>query len=313
MTIHDIVQHVAARLHDPSRRLPRILIVGDGGWDCYERLTTVRSAGPNDPVPVVRGDRQPDEHPAMATAVEWAVRATGAVSRVVDQTACGMHMLTRVSIDGREVYRRDTVQIAPKPEVIIQRMREQFRGDVDAVIIADYGRGAVTEEVAQEAIRLAMATEIPVIVDPHRNWDWSKYRGATAIKASGAFHPQGDSRFSEHHIRITTLGYQGVQINNHRIPARPPHWRIPGGEVDPIGAGDVFSAWLAVGLACRLPWQHAVAIGAAGMSVERFGTATPPKLAEVAADASEWESCFGVEHLVPAGPAASLAREAVMA
>ncbi len=51
---------------------------------------------------------------------------------------------------------------------------------VQAVILSDYGQGAITEAIAQTAITLAKEKNIPVLVDP-RGFDYSKYKGATLI------------------------------------------------------------------------------------------------------------------------------------
>jgi D-beta-D-heptose 7-phosphate kinase / D-beta-D-heptose 1-phosphate adenosyltransferase len=52
--------------------------------------------------------------------------------------------------------------------------------EADAVVLSDYAKGMISEEVAQVAIVEARRRHIPVLVDP-KGIDWSKYRGATTI------------------------------------------------------------------------------------------------------------------------------------
>jgi D-beta-D-heptose 7-phosphate kinase/D-beta-D-heptose 1-phosphate adenosyltransferase len=54
----------------------------------------------------------------------------------------------------------------------------------DAILISDYDKGVCTERVMQAAIALGRRLGVPVVVDPGRGVDWSKYRGATAIKSN---------------------------------------------------------------------------------------------------------------------------------
>jgi hypothetical protein len=82
-------------------------------------------------------------------------------------------------------------------------------------------------------------------------------------------------------LLAVTRGRLGAVL--HR-PRRPPLTipASPCAEVDPTGAGDVFAAALLAGLWRALPLEHAagLAAAAAAISVESFGTAGVPTLAE---------------------------------
>jgi len=54
----------------------------------------------------------------------------------------------------------------------------------DAILVSDYDKGVCTPAVMRAAVALGRNWGVPVVVDPGRGVDWSKYRGATAIKAN---------------------------------------------------------------------------------------------------------------------------------
>lgn len=54
----------------------------------------------------------------------------------------------------------------------------------DGILISDYDKGVCTESLMQAAIQVGRRLGIPVVVDPGRGVDWSKYRGAAAIKSN---------------------------------------------------------------------------------------------------------------------------------
>ncbi len=66
----------------------------------------------------------------------------------------------------------------------ISQQEQQFQRPFDAILVSDYDKGVCTEAVMQSVIAIGRRHGIPVVVDPGRGVDWSKYRGATAIKAN---------------------------------------------------------------------------------------------------------------------------------
>jgi len=84
---------------------------------------------------------------------------------------------------GQQVIRVDDEVVRPAaPAEANQLLREMERsiGSADAVILSDYGKGALTPEVIAFAISKAQALGIPVFVDP-KGADFRRYRGATCI------------------------------------------------------------------------------------------------------------------------------------
>ena len=54
--------------------------------------------------------------------------------------------------------------------------------DFDALLIADYAKGVCNPTLLRRLIDLARGSHIPVIIDPARIADYSRYAGATLLK-----------------------------------------------------------------------------------------------------------------------------------
>jgi D-beta-D-heptose 7-phosphate kinase / D-beta-D-heptose 1-phosphate adenosyltransferase len=170
----------------------------------------------------------------------------------------------------------------------------------DVVCIEDYNKGVCTPEVCQAVIRAARAAGIPVLVDPARIADYSKYAGATAITpnrneaelATGC--PTDGQACPEHNARLArilldTLDLQAVVLTLDRhgallLERRTPEHRatalptIAREVYDVTGAGDMMLAALAAARANGIAWPDAVrfANAAAGLEVEVFGVMPMP-------------------------------------
>jgi D-beta-D-heptose 7-phosphate kinase/D-beta-D-heptose 1-phosphate adenosyltransferase len=58
---------------------------------------------------------------------------------------------------------------------------EACRGKgLDSIILSDYGKGVVTDSLAQAVIKAGEKWDIPVLVDP-KGSDWTRYTGASAV------------------------------------------------------------------------------------------------------------------------------------
>lgn len=200
---------------------------------------------------------------------------------------------TRVVGDHQQVVRIDRETLAPAgPEFLeaaLAYCRERLPA-LDAVVLSDYGKGVLVQELTQEIIRLARAANLPVVVDPKGN-NYHAYAGATVItpnqkelaEAVGrplsgqaeveAFGQELRERLALEAL-LVTQGAQGMTLltphGAQRIPARTPR------EVfDVSGAGDTVAAVLALGLAIGLELSDAAALAnlAAGVVVTKKGTA----------------------------------------
>jgi len=164
--------------------------------------------------------------------------------------------------------------------------------EVDAVILEDYGKGFVTQELVNEIVSLAKETDTIVAVDPNPN-NWLQWSGVTLIKPNrqeafaAAGIPYDDDEKSLLEIGnklmerwdvpylLITLGEEGMIL--FHPPAEPYHTPTKAQEVyDVSGAGDTTIAFFTAALAAGLTGAEAADIAnhAAGIVVGKLGTAT---------------------------------------
>ena len=160
-----------------------------------------------------------------------------------------------------------------------------------AIVLSDYAKGVVTEEVVAAAAALARANKCPLLVDPKKPHA-GYYRGASVItpnhreaEAMGghAIQSQDDARKAAQLIHdasgasvVITRGEHGMyvfdasggSVKEAMLPAAARE------VADVTGAGDTVIAALALGMACGATLAEAAdfANRAAGAAVSRFGT-----------------------------------------
>lgn len=119
---------------------------------------------------------------------------------------------------------------------------------IDALVIADYGKGYVTPSILRTLLNFAKERGTLVVVDP-KNLSPADCEGATIVKANHAW----AARFSAHDWKdmpiVVTDGPRGVKAQH-----RGSHFQLQPGRptaptVSTVGAGDCFTAHLAVALA----------------------------------------------------------------
>jgi rfaE bifunctional protein kinase chain/domain len=216
---------------------------------------------------------------------------------------------TRVIARNQQVVRVDRESRAPltaEHEDRAFEFLERVVGEVDAVIVADYGKGYLTQSFANRLTAIARRAGILLTVDPHpyTSIDW---HGATAIKpnrleaflASGL--PPSDpvvpvlsdqalleagrrlmERWSPRELLIT-LGEHGMVL--FRENAAPSHIPTCAQTVfDVSGAGDTAIAVFTLALASGGTAEEAAQLAnvASGIVVGKLGTAavTAPELLE---------------------------------
>jgi len=160
---------------------------------------------------------------------------------------------------------------------------------VDAVCIEDYEKGLVTAELVAAVIDAAGERDVPVLIDPGRLTDYSRYRGATLLTpnrnelalAVGRLSneiPEIAVAASELRLQldvgalVVTLDREGALLVSadstwSHIPTRPRS------VYDNTGAGDAVLAMLAAAIAGGASLVDAVRLAniAGGLEVERFG------------------------------------------
>ncbi len=308
-----------------AMRGKRILVVGDLMLDRYI-YGTVERISPEAPVPVVRMTRE-TLAPGGGGNVAWNLSAMGARAAVAGllgkdsegralaallrrrgvntdlalvPSGAGTTVKTRIIAERQQVVRVDR-EIAPsltgaELEAFCRGVAEAA-GKADGVILADYGKGALTQPVVDAALGAAKAAGIPVGLDPKNpalrvpgitvatpNRKEAFLIAGRADPGAGA-DPLSDSPLRDaaeralRHWRarhlLVTLGPHGMLIV---APRRPPvHVPTRAREVyDVSGAGDTVIAVCVLALAAGADIREAAEIAnfAAGVVVGKMGTAT---------------------------------------
>jgi D-beta-D-heptose 7-phosphate kinase/D-beta-D-heptose 1-phosphate adenosyltransferase len=208
---------------------------------------------------------------------------------------------TRIVARHQQVVRVDRERKGPLPAAQTERamrLLDAAIGAIDAIVVADYGKGFLTQPLADYICRIARAHGKILTVDPHPHTSL-RWPGATAVKPNRveAFLAAGmppsdpidpvlaDAPLLEAGRRLMdawetgslliTLGEQGMLLLDEGAP--PYHTPTRAKEVfDVSGAGDTAIAVFTLGLAAgATPIQAAeLANRASGIVVGKLGTAT---------------------------------------
>lgn len=157
-------------------------------------------------------------------------------------------------------------------------------------VLSDYGKGVVTERVAQHLIMVARRADKPVIVDP-KGVDYSKYRSASIVtpnlrEAEQAAHIAIDDQSDivragrrllemlDSPAVLITCGADGMMLFTGNTTSHIPS--VARTVFDVTGAGDTVVGTLALALAARAPVDVAAHLAnmAAGLVVGKAGAAT---------------------------------------
>ena len=205
---------------------------------------------------------------------------------------------TRIIAAQQQVVRYDQENSTEITETSQKTLLSNFRKritDYDCVLLSDYGKGVLTNELTQQLIKTAKQHSVKILVDP-KGLDYAKYKGAylltpnkkEAREATG-INITDDASLActikqlkeeyELDVSLITLSEQGVAIYDGELRNHPTQTR----EVfDVTGAGDTVLASLGFALSCKLDIDEAVKFAnlAAGVVVGKIGSATA-KLNEI--------------------------------
>lgn len=199
---------------------------------------------------------------------------------------------SRIIASQQQVVRYDcesTDAISNDSQDNILQIYQKIINDYDVVLLSDYGKGVLTDNLTQSLISIANENSKKVLVDP-KGLDYSKYTGAyllTPNKKEASEATQIDIMDDESLIQaitqlksecnldvsLITLSEQGVAIYDHELRTHPTVAR----EVfDVTGAGDTVLSSLGFSLACGYDIDSAVEFSnlAAGVVVGKIGSAT---------------------------------------
>ncbi len=289
----------------------RVLVVGDVMLDRYW-FGDVSRISPEAPVPVVRIGRT-EERLGGAANVARNIAALGAEASLLsvvgeDEAATRiLDMLRTEGIDAqlhRDPALATTIKLRvigrqqqllridfetePAHEVLMSKLAdfETRLGNVDLVIMSDYGKGGLKH--IERMIALTRAAGKPVLVDPKGD-DYSRYHGATLItpnrsefrEVAGRWRNEEDLTARAQKLRadlslealLVTRSEEGMTLfrQNDRL-----HIAALAREVfDVSGAGDTVIATLGVMLAAGADYAEALRLAnkAAGIVVGKLGTA----------------------------------------
>jgi rfaE bifunctional protein kinase chain/domain len=200
----------------------------------------------------------------------------------------------RIVAHSQQVVRADFESGEPISDRILKKLLSAVRSAVTgakAVVVSDYGKGVVSNEVMDLVRALCGPKNVPYFIDP-KEGHFSLYRGAFAVtpnkKEAGGFYNRkirsdedldfvGNAllRDLEATAILITRGEEGMTLFRRR--GSPRHFPTRASEVyDVTGAGDtvisVFAAALAAG--ARLFEAIELANAAAGIVIREFGTAS---------------------------------------
>jgi len=295
----------------------RMLVVGDVMLDRY-LIGDVARISPEAPVPVVRLTR---ETVSVGGAGNVALNLAGlgvhadcagwtgddeAGARLRELLALsgvrvqGIEVLrgrptttkTRVLSGQQQLVRIDDEESSPRPMVDRRawddRIVELLDDGYDALLLSDYAKGVLSDDLCRRLIKRGRERGIPVLVDP-KGLDYGKYRGATTITpnetelaATTQVSASDPFELIESAVRLRQLldldfvtltrGEAGISLVQEtgvrHVPARARE------VFDVSGAGDTAIATLAAAIATGLEPHDAAVLAnlAAGIIVGKTGT-----------------------------------------
>ncbi|MBN1917526.1 MAG: D-glycero-beta-D-manno-heptose-7-phosphate kinase [Verrucomicrobia bacterium] len=297
----------------------RVLVVGDLMLDEFI-WGEVSRISPEAPIPVVEV-RSRSTMPGGAANVANNLCALGArasVAGLIGVDAAGRHLRAQLDREGADtslIVASAGVKTSVKTRVIAhkqhvvrvdderplgdgQRLRSRLVAKVraarrvfGAIVIEDYGKGVLSQELVDEVVAYARQRAIPIIVDPKKEHPLrldgvdlvTPNREEANMLAGVPLHsdvpPEEVGRMLSEMwggaAVLVTLGADGMCLIEKNLQPR----HIPTRKIevyDVAGAGDTVCAVMALGLANKLPLAEAAALAnlAAGVVVGKVGTGT---------------------------------------
>ncbi|MGH0033400.1 MAG: D-glycero-beta-D-manno-heptose-7-phosphate kinase [Myxococcota bacterium] len=187
----------------------RLLCVGDAMLDRYVYGRADR-VSPEAPIPVLRVERESAMPGGAANVARNAVdlgartalvallgadeagdelrRLARETRDLVDHMVASDQRPTTVKMrfigDGQQLLRADHETDRPVDEALAGRLLDEVDCalcDCDVVLLSDYGKGVLSDEVLRGVVERARRAGLPVVADPKRR-DFEAYRGVTLLK-----------------------------------------------------------------------------------------------------------------------------------
>jgi D-beta-D-heptose 7-phosphate kinase/D-beta-D-heptose 1-phosphate adenosyltransferase len=297
----------------------RLVLVGDIMQDRYVHGSVTRIS-PEAPIPVLQVQRSSDTlggagnvlRNLSALAAETCFLTVlgddppgHAVTGIVaDVPGCEPHLLvepgrvttvkTRYVAGGQQLLRVDEEQVTALMAGTAADLLDRAAGalkEAGALILSDYGKGVLGDDLLKNLIAAARAAGVPVVVDP-KGRDYSRYDGATIVtpnraelsEATGLPVSDAASCVAAAQALLESCGLDAVLVTRSQdgmtlVRRDCPPFHLPTrarAVYDVSGAGDTVVAVLAAALASGMTLEDgcALANAAAGIVVGKSGTAT---------------------------------------
>lgn len=202
---------------------------------------------------------------------------------------------TRVVCNNQQFIRLDEEEKKEPPveykEWLEGHVEDIFDG-VDGVVISDYGKGAVSKEIAQWLIQNARQRTVPIIVDP-KGTDYSKYQNATIctpntkeleavmgqpVKTEEQVEELGKSLQEKIGLEylLVTRSEKGLSLFERAKAHKKDFPALKKEVIDVTGAGDTVVATVIAMLVLGFSMDDicVIANAAASVVVSKFGTST---------------------------------------
>jgi len=300
----------------------RIYVLGDLMLDRY-LLGEVKRISPEAPVQILRVSSE-RASPGGAANVANNIKSLGAsvgVFGVTGRDADGEKLIellkqmeidtkgiifdlerptitkTRLVAESQQIARVDVEETNPISDELKNRIMEMITNSVEenpphGIIISDYAKGLIREDLSKEVIQLARRKGIFVCVDP-KGKDFTRYRGANAVTPNqketelvcGFSIEDNESLRKAADILIQQTDADGILITRGKNGIS---FYIKGSDeiktassdareiFDVTGAGDTVVSAFTLSYIVSKSWEDSVKIAnkAAGIVVGRIGTAT---------------------------------------
>ena len=296
----------------------RLAVVGDAMLDRF-LWGEVERISPEAPVPVVRLRRETDKRGGAANGAAniralgadvalVAVAGAGATARrlasllgeagipddgLLRLTGRRTTLKTRIIAHSQQVVRADVESDEPLGEDTLADLAARVRrlGPFDGIVLSDYGKGVLADDLLRRVLDDGAAAGVPVVVDPKRG-DYTQYRGCASLTPNQREAGQATGRAiadldglrlagSELLARtdaacvLITRGEHGMALferggAEHHLPTEARE------VFDVTGAGDTVIAVYTAALAAGATFLDAANLAnhAAGLAVRELGTAT---------------------------------------
>lgn len=203
---------------------------------------------------------------------------------------------TRIVAHGQQMVRFDKENRKAIPAASVNKILsyvKSLRDRIGAIVVSDYNKGVVSEELIRGIRKMVEGTNIVICLDPKQN-NFSIYRGAHIItpnhhevQRAAGFDATGVTdiiavskivlKKYAFPAMLVTRGEEGMSLFENGKKITHTYFAAQAKEVyDVTGAGDTVIGILALGLAAQADLKEATCLAnvAAGIVVGKVGTAT---------------------------------------